>query len=167
MARAVSGSSFSAEHYPADAASYVVAEVYSPLGEGDARLAQKLLQAERVVRFLAAKEGKESVRDCVLGFVFMGPSIDSSAGAALFNALKHHRARLPCLWALQESPFRLLGCQVVTEPLAVTLFRSRVRERERDQRDRERDREREQRDREREQRDREREQRDRKRCALM
>ena len=163
MARAVSGSSFSAEHYPADAAAYVVAEVYSPLGEGDARLAQKLLQAERVVRFLAAKEGKESVRDCVLGFVFMGPSIDSSAGAALFNALKHHRARLPCLWALQESPCRLLGCQVVIEPLVVTLFLSRLRDRERDQRDRERDK----RDRERDQRDREREQCDCKRCALM
>lgn len=158
MARAVSGSSFSAEHYPADAAAYIVAEVYAPLGEGDIRLAQKLLQAERVLRFLAAKEGKESVRDCVLGFIFMGPSMDSSAGAALFNALKFHRARLPCLWALQQPPCRLLGCEVATESPAMTQYRSRARERERDQRDRERD----QRDRERDQRDRE-----RIRCALV
>ena len=60
MTRAISGSSFSAEHYPADAAAYVVAEVYAPLNDGVERLGQKLVQAERVVRFLAAKEGKEA-----------------------------------------------------------------------------------------------------------
>ena len=163
MARTVSGSNFSAEHYPDEAAAYVVAEVYSPLGDGSARLVQKLLQAERVLRFLAAKEHKENVRDCVLGFVFMGPGMDSSAGATLFNALLRYKMRLPCLWALQESPCRLLGCQVATEPLAVSQFRSQVRDFERDQRDRERD----QRDRERDQRDRKRDQRDRKRCTLM
>jgi len=138
MARAVSGSSFSAEHYPADAAAYIVAEVYAPLGEGDARLVQKLLQAERVVRFLAAKEQKESVRDCVLGFIFMGPRVDSSAGAALFNALNLHRAQLPCLWELQEAPCRLLGCKVATEPLVITQYRLfAAMQREREQRERE------------------------------
>jgi len=40
---------------------------------------------------------------------------------------------------MQAPPCRLLGCQVATEPLAVTLFLSRLRDRERDQRDRERD----------------------------
>jgi len=159
MARVVSGSNFTDDHYPADAAAYVVAEVYSPLGEGDVRLVQKLLQAERIVRFLATKEGKENVRDCVLGFVFMGPSVDSGAGAKLFNALKRDRARLPCLWALQESPCRLLGCQVATEPAVVTQFRQGLRDRERDQRERERD----QRDRERDERERERDHRERER----
>jgi hypothetical protein len=154
MARTAAGSSFSTDHYPANAAAYVVAEVYSPLGGGEVRLVQKLLQAERVLRFLAAKEGKASVRDCVLGFVFMGPSMDSRAGALLFNALSVYRARLPFLWEMQAPPCRLLGCQVATEPLAVTLFLSRLRDRERDQRDRERD-----------QRDRERDQRGR--CMLM
>ena len=159
MARAVSGSSFSAEHYPADAAAYIVAEVYAPLGEGDARLVQKLLQAERVVRFLAAKEQKESVRDCVLGFIFMGPRVDSSAGAALFNALNLHRAQLPCLWELQEAPCRLLGCKVATEPLVITQYRLlAAMQREHEQREREQ--------REREQRESELDKRNRERCTL-
>jgi hypothetical protein len=122
MARAVAGSSFSDEFYPADAAVYVVAEVYAPLSDGAARLAQKLLQAERVLRFLMAKEGKANVRDCVLGFVFMGPRMDARAGAALYNSLSHYRSILPCLWALRAEPCRLLGFQVDTVPTAVALF---------------------------------------------
>ena len=172
---------------------YVVAEVCSPLDDEAGRLVQKLLRAERIVRFLAAKEGKAgNVRDCVLGYIFMGPHMDATAGAKLFEALRLYQKRLPCLWELQGEPCRLLGCQVVTEPQAITLHQLEAslqrikasvqrieeagrkrdqRDLERDQRERERD-EREQRDREqrervrdeREQRDRE--QRERSHCAL-
>ena len=94
------GSRFSAEHYPPDAAAYVLAEVYAPLG-GRAAQAQKLLQAERLLQFLVAKEGVVNVRDVVLGVVFMGPHMDAAAAARLHATLAHYRNALPCLWALQ------------------------------------------------------------------
>jgi hypothetical protein len=100
---------FSVDYYPANAALYVVGEVYAPLG-GDnplQRAVQKLLRAERTVQFLCAKEGKP-VGDCVLGVVFLGPHIDQALASQLFRSLNHYRAVLPCLWALHLKR-RLLG----------------------------------------------------------
>lgn len=139
------GSRFSTEHYPPGAAAYVLAEVYAPLG-GRAALqhAQKLLQAERLLQFLVAKEGAAGVRDVVLGFIFMGPHMDASAAARLYATLAHYRAVLPCLWALQGGgatagakgalaepsgalpappPCRLLACRLASALPALTAMR--------------------------------------------
>ena len=140
----VQTSRFSADHYPTGAAAYVLAEVYAPLGDRAARQqAQKLLQAERLLQFLVAKQGAASVRDVVLGFVFMGPHMDSAAAARLYATLFHYRRVLPCLWALQGGdggdasapeaqlspaappllPCRLLAFRLASAKLAVTALR--------------------------------------------
>ena len=106
---AATRSRFSVDYYPANSALYVVGEVYAPLGGENPlqRTVQKLLQAERTLQFLCAKEGKP-VGDCVLGVVFMGPHIDQALASQLFKSLSHYSAVLPCLWALHEKR-RLLG----------------------------------------------------------
>ena len=140
----VQTSRFSTDHYPTGAAAYVLAEVYAPLGDRAARQqAQKLLQAERLLQFLVAKQGAASVRDVVLGFVFMGPHMDSAAAARLYATLFHYRRVLPCLWALQGGdggdasapeaqvspaapprlPCRLLAFRLAAATLAVTTLR--------------------------------------------
>ena len=88
---------------------YVVGEVYAPLGSEDPlkHTVQKLLQAERTLQFLSAKEGKP-VGSCVLGMVFMGPHIDAALASQLFGSLEYHQALLPCLWSLYSQK-RLLG----------------------------------------------------------
>jgi hypothetical protein len=102
-------SRFSVDYYPAHSAMYVLGEVYAPLGAEEplVRTVQKLLQAERTVQFLCAKEGK-SVCDCVLGVVFMGPHIDRVIASKLFDSLKFYQKQLPCLWSLHLMK-RLLG----------------------------------------------------------
>jgi len=104
---AATRSRFSVDHYPVNAALYVVGEV--SLGDDNSlqRTVQKLLQAERTIQFLCAKEDK-AVGDCVLGMVFMGPHIDQALAFQLFKSLSHYSAVLPCLWALHEKR-RLLG----------------------------------------------------------
>ena len=120
--RASESSRFSALHYPAGAAAYVVAEVYAPLaGDALARQAQKLLQAERLLQFLVAKQRVASVRDAVLGFIFMGPRMDAAGAARLFATLYHYRGVLPCLWALQASPDDLVAASPELQP-ACRLF---------------------------------------------
>jgi hypothetical protein len=106
---AATRSRFSFDYYPSNSALYVVGEVYAPLGGENPleRTVQKLLQAERTIQFLCAKEDK-AVGDCVLGVVFMGPHIDSALASQLFRSLNHYKAVLPCLWALYEKR-RLLG----------------------------------------------------------
>ena len=106
---AATRSRFSVDYYPANSALYVVGEVYAPLGGENPlqRTVQKLLQAERTLQFLCAKEGKP-VGDCVLGVVFMGPHIDSALASQLFSYLTYCKAVLPCVWALHEKR-RLLG----------------------------------------------------------
>ena len=96
-------SRFSSENYPENSAMYVVGEVYAPLASMDSLrgTVQKLLQAERTLQFLVAKEGKP-LGDCVLGMVFMGPHMDKTLTHGLFLSLEHYQTLLPCLWSLYE-----------------------------------------------------------------
>jgi hypothetical protein len=91
-------------------------------------LCQKLLQAERNVRFLMAKQGVAGDDACaaILGCVFLGPAMNGEAAALLYRTLKHYRTVLPCLWALQQEK-RLLTLQVVAEPPSVGIFRMGLR----------------------------------------
>ena len=102
-------SRFSMDCYPANSAMYVVGEVYAPLGSEEPlqRTVQQLLQAERTLQFLSAKEGKP-VGSCVLGMVFMGPHINAALASQLFRSLKYYKDLLPCLWSLYSLK-RLLG----------------------------------------------------------
>jgi hypothetical protein len=110
------GTTNTAQHYPRDATHYVVGEVYypnAPTAEGDAsRLGQqKLLQMERTLRFLCAKEGREDdPLQCIMGALFLGPHLDSGACAALYSVLAHYQSALPLLWALQKAG-RVLACR--------------------------------------------------------
>jgi hypothetical protein len=112
-------SRFSQDHYHPNAAMYIMGEVYAPLGTEDetAKPVQKLLQAERNLRFLEAKEGR-AVGDCVLGVVFMGPAMGTELVARLFLALQHYASILPCLWCLYNLK-RVLGCCVEVHHSAV------------------------------------------------
>ena len=101
---------------------YVVGEVYAPMDSDGGRVAaQKLLQAERVLRFLCAKEGK-GTGECVLGMVFLGPTMGSEQSVSLFLALQHYKDILPCLWELHGLA-RLLCCRVKAFEPAVELMR--------------------------------------------
>jgi hypothetical protein len=102
-------SNLSLVHSPVFSAMYILGEVYSPLGGEDAleKPAQKLLQAERTLQFLVAKEGRP-VLECILGVVFLGPHMTVKMGAAVFLTLQHYKVKLPCLWALQGEG-RVLG----------------------------------------------------------
>ena len=101
---------FSSEHYPLESNMYVLGEVHSPRNRADglARSAQKLLQLERALRLLCAREGGLPVAQCVLGVVLIGPHVTPALCAALARTLGHYRQRLPCLWDLQQRG-RFLG----------------------------------------------------------
>ena len=113
--------SFSDSYYPPDSSAYVVAEVYAPLGSKSSQMSQKLLQAERSLQFLKAKERKESVRDCVLGFVFICPRMDATMVMELADVLRCYSSVLPCLSELQKHPCRLLGFQTSFQPALAAL----------------------------------------------
>ena len=113
--------SFTDQHYAQGACLYIVGEVYAPLATSAGyRLsaAKKLVQAERLLQFLRAKERVADVCDCVLGFVFMGPHMDVAMGATLLLTLEHYQRVLPCVWALQCAR-RLLGLHVAAVSAAV------------------------------------------------
>jgi len=96
---------FSDDFYPAGSAVYIVAEVYTALGQrSQQQQAQKLLQAERLLQFLVAKQGVDSARDAALGFVFMGPRLNAAAAARLHATLVHYSVVLPRLWELLGQP---------------------------------------------------------------
>ena len=98
-------STTSALHYPPGSSHYIIGEAYGPLNldtAGASKPIQKLLQLERILCFILAKEGK-SVADicsCVLGVVLIGPAMDSPTCAAVFAALSHYQSSLQRLWAL-------------------------------------------------------------------
>ena len=99
-AASTAGSRFSEENYPPGATMYVVGEMYAPLGEEpEETSAQNLLQAEKILQFLAAKENKP-LSECVLGMIFMGSSMNGEMGGRLYSTLFHYRTFLPCLWSL-------------------------------------------------------------------
>ena len=106
--------SFTDQFYAKGACLYIVGEVYAPLPTSSGyklSAAKKLVQAERLLQFLRAKENVPNVCDCVLGFVFMGPHMDESMGATLLHTLRHYRRVLPCVWALHRES-RLFGLNV-------------------------------------------------------
>jgi hypothetical protein len=109
-------SRFSLDFYPEHSSMYVVGEVCAPTdSDGTKGLSQKLLQAERVLQFLCAEEGR-GLEQCVLGMVFLGPSMGPVQSLALFLTLQHYQPILPCLWCLHGLK-RLLCCRVrVFEP---------------------------------------------------
>ena len=95
-------SRFSEDFYPTDSTMYVLGETYAALGEGTKHLTQKLLQAERSLQFLCAKEDKlGAVEDCILGMVFMGTATDAAQSEKIYQSLRHYQKLLPCLWTLQ------------------------------------------------------------------
>ena len=101
---------FSAQHYPSGANMYVLGEVYSPQNRAEGLLGstQKLLQMERELQVLCAREGGLPVAQCVLGVVLIGPHMRADLGAAMARTLSYYRQRLPCLWDLQQRR-RFLG----------------------------------------------------------
>lgn len=95
-------------HYPTGASMYVVGEAYGPLASGSAAGGtpiQKLLQLERILCFLLAKERTriENITSCVLGVVFLGTSLDSDTCKKIFGTLHHYRTVLKRLWMLSEA----------------------------------------------------------------
>ena len=95
-----------AEHYPPEATHYVVGEAYGRLNldkPNASKPVQKLLQLERNLSFLQAKEGKDDICSCVLGAVLIGPSMNSATCAAVFAALSNYKSALRRLWALSEA----------------------------------------------------------------
>jgi len=116
-------SRFSVEFYPSGSSMYVVGETYAALGDGARNLTQKLLQAERGLQFLCAKEGKlGAVNECILGMVFMGTATDAAQSEMIFQSLNHYKLVLPCLWTLQGLG-RLLCYQVRAYEPAVESMR--------------------------------------------
>ncbi len=118
-------STTSAIHYPAGATHYVIGEAYGrlDLDAADASTpVQKLLQLERILCLLLEKERTsiDNIKNCILGVVLIGPSIDDATCAAVFAALHHYRAALRRLWALSEAG-RLLSIRL--QPLATQLQR--------------------------------------------
>ncbi len=82
---------------------YVLGEVYFPQNRAEGLLgsAQKLVQMERQLQVLCAREGGLAVAQFVLGVVLIGPHMRAELGAALARTLWYYRERLPCLWDLQ------------------------------------------------------------------
>lgn len=102
---------FSELNYPKGASMYIVGELHVPQGtkEGNEQtLVQKLLQAERSVRILLAKEGKD-VQQCILGVIFFSSKLTLTFGKRLGNALVYYKDCLPCMWELSKLG-RFLGC---------------------------------------------------------
>lgn len=128
-ASAVSGAS-SRVLYEYSANMYVVAEVYAALHDADdgdtgslsdvaelplapdaaappssrqapvGRL-QKLLQLERILTFICAKEGKP-VLDCVAGAMFIGTRFDTKLLKLMRSTLDAYSQRFPCLQLLRS-----------------------------------------------------------------
>jgi hypothetical protein len=118
--------SFSELRYAPGANLYVAGLVYAPLAASSGFLksaAKKLLQTERLLQFLRAKECADNVCNCVLGFVLMGPHMDAEMGATLFLTLEHYQRVLPCTWALQRAG-RLLGLREEAVSAAVSAVRA-------------------------------------------
>lgn len=88
------------KHYPDGASHYIVGEAYHTMGSTVPF--QKLLQLERVLRFLLVKEKQSDVLQCIAGAVFLG-SFDESARSRMAKVLKHYSDALPLLFKLQQN----------------------------------------------------------------
>lgn len=102
---------YSNKFYPPGAISYLFAEIYASLSTITLEeFLLKLLQAERILCIILAKEKKENIRECVLAFFFMGPSLSDKDARAIFRTLCFYQPCFPNLWALQgnkNTPTRL------------------------------------------------------------
>jgi hypothetical protein len=90
--------------YPEGASVYIVGELHVPQGSAEGNeqtLVQKLLQAERSICVLVAKEGRD-LQQCILGVVFFSSKLTQASGKRLGNALKHYKDCLPCMWELSK-----------------------------------------------------------------
>jgi hypothetical protein len=102
---------YSRDNYPAGAAQYVIGEVYTPATASKFKdgMRKKLVQMERNIGLLMAKEGKFDVRDVVLGAMFMGPFMCRSVAQMLGRTIHAYRDALPYLAALLAAPRRVLA----------------------------------------------------------
>jgi hypothetical protein len=123
-----SNTSFSSENYGKDALMYVIGE--SIVSNKSHTVYDKLIQAERILCMLLAKEGCTNIRDCVLGFVLMGPTIDTKMLKLVYKTLSHYRKCFPHLWTLQGSsrdqPCRFLFKKINLAPLQLSVFGLRL-----------------------------------------
>jgi hypothetical protein len=123
------GSTNTATHYPPEASHYIVGEAYAPHRDaavGTVTTAvQKLLQLERLLRFLVVKEGSKAVTDCVLGAVSLGSHLSEVVRGKLFVTLKHYQMALPLLWELQCAG-RLLAWLPASALLPVVVYRQQL-----------------------------------------
>lgn len=85
---------------PQYASHYVVVEVYSPMHNGEKGLFDKIIQMERILQILKAKEEKKEIRDCVLGVIFMATNISPSVGRSMYKTIQFYQSYLPSLWSL-------------------------------------------------------------------
>jgi hypothetical protein len=92
-------------------------------------LVQKLLQAERNVRFLMAKEGKD-LKDCILGVIFFSSLLSDRNRKKLRSALKYYSDYLPCMWELSRMG-RFMGCALEEVHYSAPLMRLEMRMNER------------------------------------
>ena len=110
-------STATAVHYPPGASHYIVGEVYGPLDSRSpsarATPIQKLLQLERILCFLLAKERKgiANICSCILGVVMIGPSLSDSVARGIYAALAANKRALKRLWALSKAG-RLLAIRL-------------------------------------------------------
>ena len=120
--------SFSDKHYLKGSSMYILGETHLSLGakeENEQLLVQKMLQAERNVCFLTAKEGK-SVEECILGVIFFSSKMTKTFGVRLGNALKYYKDSLPCLWKLCGMS-RFMGCTLEDTHHSAPIMRLEVK----------------------------------------
>ena len=111
---------------------YILGETHMAQGvreSNEQTLVQKLLQAERNVRFLVAKEGK-GVKDCILGVVFFSCRLTQDFGVQLGSALMYYMGSLPCMWELSKMG-RFMGCALEEVHYSAPLMRLEMRMNER------------------------------------
>ena len=114
-------------HYPPGSTQYIIGEAYGPLNEATTSTmmpVQKLLQLERILCFIQAKEKTDNICDCVLGVVLIGPCMDISTCKAVFAALQYYRAPLQRLWSLSAAQ-RLFAIRL--QPLVTHVQQSLLR----------------------------------------
>ena len=113
--------------YPEGASMYIVGETHMAQGDKESNaqmLVQKLLQAERNVRFLVAKEGKD-MKDCILGVIFFSSLLSDRNRRKLGSALKYYWKYLPCMWELSRMG-RFMGCALEEVHYSAPLMRLEI-----------------------------------------
>ena len=118
---------FTHENYPPNAVCYIIGEVFAPLSNKTAdNFINKLLQIEPILCIIKVKEQKKNIRNCVLGYFFMGPKISSQLISKLYRTLEYYQSCFPNLWELQgnggSKACRLLAHVVPYSPLHTKVY---------------------------------------------